>query len=258
MSNEELATRIRAGEPELLPELWAQVEKFVTWRAMLLIDTAKTAATPLPCELGDLVNGGYFALVAAVDSYDQSKGAFLTWLGQHLKTSFAETAGFRTAAARYDALRASRSLSDPLGSDPDDGNTLQDIVPDPAAAAAMEGVEDQIYRAELAAALEAAVAELPEEQAEIIRRRYYERQTFRELEEDMGLRPGSAHGKERDALHKIRRSPAGNRLRGFLDFDYYGGTGIFSYLHSGLSIQERYLMAQERAEAAAKKRERAE
>lgn len=102
------------------------------------------------------------------------------------------------------------------------------------------------------------MAELPEEQAEIIRRRYYERQTFRELEEDMGLRPGSAHGKERDALHKIRRSPAGNRLRGFLDFDYYGGTGIFSYLHSGLSIQERYLMAQERAEAAAKKRERAE
>ena len=254
MTNEELVTRIRAGEPELLPELWARVEKFVTWRARLLIDTAQTATTPLPCELGDLVNGGYFALVAAVESYDQSKGAFLTWLGQHLKTSFAETAGFRTAAARYDALRASRSLSDPLGSDPDDDSTLQDIVPDPAAAAALEGVEDHIYRAELAAALEAAVAELPEEQAEIIRRRYYDRQTFRELEEDMGLRPGSAHGKERDALHKIRRSPAGNRLRGFLDFDYYGGTGIFAFTHSGLSVQERYLMAQERAAAAAKKR----
>lgn len=88
MSNEELTVLIQAGEREYLPQLWAQVERFVAKQASRRM-TATGGFGGV--EFGDLYDSGYIALVAAAESFDpEAGGSFIGWLALHLKTAFAE------------------------------------------------------------------------------------------------------------------------------------------------------------------------
>lgn len=75
MTNEEIAVRIQAGETELLPVLWEQVERFVSQMA----GKAAWAAGHVT-SFDDLRQCGYLALVDAVKGYSEDKGKFLTWV----------------------------------------------------------------------------------------------------------------------------------------------------------------------------------
>lgn len=77
MTNEELAALIQAGERERIPELWAQVEKYV-WKQ------ANRRALSLEGYGGvteeDLYQSGFLALLDAVESYDHAAGmSFIGW-----------------------------------------------------------------------------------------------------------------------------------------------------------------------------------
>ena len=63
--------------------------------------------------------------------------------------------------------------------------------------------------------------------------------------------------RERDALRRLRSPKTACRLRPFYDFDFYCGTGLGAFRHTGMSIQERYLVIEEdRRERAEKERQR--
>ena len=152
MTNEEIAVRIQAGETELLPVLWEQVERFVSQMA----GKAAWAAGHVT-SFDDLRQCGYLALVDAVKGYSEDKGKFLTWFGFFLKTAFAEEAGYRTQHQRRDPLRWSASLDAPIPGAED--LLLSDMVPDPADS--IGDVEEAVWREELHTAMTEALCTLP-------------------------------------------------------------------------------------------------
>lgn len=252
MPNEELAAAIQSGENRM-GELWQQVERLVSWKASRIM-TALNGRGGV--EFDDLYQSGYPALVAAVDSYKPEVGMFSTWFMLHLKTAFAEATGYRSNKQQRDPIHNAVSLDTPLTDDADSGD-LMDIVADPAGAVRMEAVEEAIYRQQLHDALEAALDAIPEECSTVLRQRYYEGRTLADLAQVQGVSMEMVRKKERDALRQLRRPKTACRLRPFWDFDFYCGTGLGAFRHTGMSIQERYLVIEEdRWERAEKERQR--
>lgn len=254
MSNEELVAAIQAGE-DRMGELWEQVAGLVKWKANRIISRLDGRCG---VEFDDLVQAGYPALVAAVESYNPGNGAFSTWFVYYLKTAFAEAAGYRTRRRQNEPLNNSQSLDKPLGEEKDSA-VFGDLIPDRKAAATMAAIEERLWREQLHEALEAALAALPEQSAEVLRLRYYQGLTLAEVGELQGIGYERVRQKENKAIRQIRKPSIACHLRPFYDFDFYCGTGLGAFQHTGMSIQERYLVIEEdrkeRAEQRRKERE---
>ena len=258
MSNEELVAEIRAGATERMGELWEQVAGLVKWKAKQIM-TILAGSNSRGVEFEDLFQSGYLAMVAAVDTYDPAAGgAFSTWLMYHLKNAFAYAIGYRTQKGRKEPLNTSVSLDTPL-SDDADSDDLMDVIADPSGQAGLESAEAAIYRDQLREALEAALATLPEQSAEVLRQRHYQNMTLAEVGERQGVSTERARQIECRALRQLRKPGTACYLRPFYDFDFYLGAGLGAFRHSNMSIQERYLIIEEeRKEREAQKRKQAE
>lgn len=169
MTNEQLVERIQAGEREWLLELWQQVRQLVGKYARRWAAGGRNGV-----ETEDLVQTGFIAVLRAADTFDASAVcAFTTWLGIYLKQEFTQATGQRTKRDRMDPLQTAKSLDIPL-TDEWDSDPLSALIPDPAAEAAMQSVEERDWAEHRRAAVEAAIATLSEEQQSAIRKRYYE------------------------------------------------------------------------------------
>lgn len=238
MTNEELVSRIQNGENELLSTLWGQVERLVCWKArsFLLGNNALGGVS-----FDDLYNSGYLAMVDAVSTYKPIGMAFHSWLIFYLKTAFSEATGYRTERDRNDPLRTALSLSNPLGDDGNNG-TLSNLIPDPDAEMLLESVEDKIWGKQLHSTMTTVLQEIPKEQSEVLRMRYYNDQTLEDTAHDLGKTAAEIRTLEIKGIRSLRQPKYANRLRPFYDFNYYYGTGLQHYLNTGTSIQERYLI----------------
>lgn len=150
------------GNEELL-ELWGRVQPFAYKRSMRW---AAALGERGGVTVEDLLQSAFLALLEAVEGYDPSAGAFLTWYGLKLKAAFTEATGQRTKHQREDPMCTALSLDAPLTDDAGDPFTLADTLEDPAA---LEPLED-IARRE---AVENALRTLPPELEEAVRARYY-------------------------------------------------------------------------------------
>ena len=190
------------------------------------------------------IKSGYPALVAAVESYEPERGAFSTWFMYHLKTAFAEATGYRTKSGRNEPLNNSISLDTPLNDD-SDSDTMMEVVADPNGQRPTQSVEEAIFHQQLHEALEASLSAIPEQSAEILRLRYYRGLTLAAVGEIRGTSLERIRQMENKALRQIRKPSIACHLRPFYDFDFYCGTGLGAFQHTGMSIQERYLMIDE-------------
>lgn len=196
MTNEELAVKIQQGETELIGVLWDQVHKFVRMMAKRRADSLKGVAV---VDQEDFYQSGYFALLYAVKSFDPASGySFLTYLGRPLKSSFAETSGYRTARQQNDPIWHCVSFDTPLD---DEGTTFWDFVQDPTS----EMPFLEIEREELCRAVSKALSQLTDEQKAAIRTRYYL------------CRPLSAEERkhEQEALRVLRKKRTLRDLRAY-------------------------------------------
>ncbi len=168
-ANEELAALIRAGDRERLGELWTQVRGLVRRKAR------RWAAAGLGgVEPEDLTQAGFIAVMQAADSFDPAAGcAFTTWLEVYLKQEFAAATGQRTKRDRLDPLQTAVSLDMPLTDSEGSPFILEDTLPDPAAEAALAAVGERDFAQRRRAAVEYAIATLPEDQQAAIRGRYF-------------------------------------------------------------------------------------
>ena len=202
---ESLVLRIQNGERELMPELWQRVERLIAWYAIRFY-----ALLPVPqCDVDDLKQSGYLALTKAVDRYRcDSDAKFSTVLAFWLRNEFADAAGLRRP--RDAILRANRSLDVPIGDDTD--TTWGDLIEDPTAMDAFAEAERRVFVQQLHAALESVLHQLEDDDADVIRKRFFD-----------GLRPAEI-GEERQvikqtqkALRKCRSRALSKELRQFLD-----------------------------------------
>lgn len=195
MTNEELVELVQAGERNRLTELWKQVERMV-WKEARRWGGNGT-------DLEDLVQSGSVAMLRAVDSYDSSSGAkFTTYLFPILKTELAEACGLRTQRDRLDPMQNATSLDTPIIGSDGDPLYLTDILEDPAAAAAMEAVDERDRADRLHAVLEKAIAALTPEQQEAVRGRYWRGEVVNRHHINL-------------ALARLRHPAVANRLRAY-------------------------------------------
>ena len=94
MTNEDLATRIQAGEDALTFQLWEQCKGFICKQAYRWAKAWKDRAD---FDVDDLIQAGYFALCDAVSSFQAERGSFITLLdmsaSKHMSSrSFRKTA----------------------------------------------------------------------------------------------------------------------------------------------------------------------
>ena len=241
MTNEDIVIMIQAGDTGLYADLWQNIERLVRWKAQRVISAIANRGG---AEFDDLYQSGYLAMVAAVDTYDPDSGSFAGWLMLHLKKAFAETTGTRSQKQARDPLHSALSLDYPL-TDDSNADELQEIIPDPVAELPMQGVDERIYQQQLRNALETALDRLPDKQRDTLRKKYLEGIPVEQIAIDSGSTRQSVWQSEKSGLRQLRHPANAKLLRPFYDFDYYGAVGLSAFKHSGMSIQERYLIEKE-------------
>lgn len=164
MTNEELVARIQAWERDRIPELWAQVERLVEWKARKMSEIAQRRGVTFE----DLKQAGFLAMMSAVQYYN-GDCAFSTVLMNRLKTEFADATGYRTKRAREDPFWDAAALDAPVNEDEPESSTLGEFIIDPGAEQPFLDSE----QGELREALATELARLTEEQQAVIRLRYW-------------------------------------------------------------------------------------
>lgn len=240
---ENLVIRIQNGEPDLMPELWENVHHFIAWRARQVLAIIGNRGG---AEVDDLVNSGYFALLDAVRTYKPEESGFCSWLSVHLKNSFSEATGFRTQTQKNDSMRYSVSLSTPL--DDESGDALGDILEDPEGAFGFEQVEQDVYVEQLRVALQEQIEKLPPSQAETIRYRYFDGNTYAEIGCLLDISTSRAQQLEDEAIRKLRDPETRKRLEAFVEgrTPYYLQTGPEAFQRTHTSAVEAIVFLRER------------
>ena len=224
MSNEDIVSLIQAGNVDCFADLWAQLERLVRWKAKRIISATGSRGG---FDFDDLCQSGYLAMVAAVNTYTPGAGSFTGLFMLHLRTAFAEAMGLRSQKQAKDPIHSAFSMDYSL-TDDSDADLLHEVIPDPNGEQAFESLD----------AL----------QQEVLQRRYYQNQTLTETAKQMEISPEAVRKNERKGLQRLRGPDNIARLRPFFEFDYYAGAGLCAFRSSGMSIQERYLVLEEKQE----------
>lgn len=241
MTNEDLAVRIRQGERELLPELWAGVEKFVAVKAG---QCARQLDGYGGVTAEDLYQCGYLAMLEAVKTFDPAAGAkFLTWLKYHLRSAFAQTAGYRSK--KRDPLNMADTLDAPLSED--DSATLADFVACDWAEEDYQDAERRIWLEQLHDTVKRALDALPDAEREIITGHHLEGLTLQKLAEWRGVSPNAIRERERRGFRRLRENARKNRLRDFVEEQtpYYLHVGVNRFNSTGSSSVETIAIIRE-------------
>lgn len=282
MSNEQLALLIRAGD-----EVTQNMAILYEQNKRLIYSVAKRYQGYE--EIEDLMQEGYFGLCAAVDHWDPEAGSFITcavlWIRQRMQRYVWSKGGIiripeymRAALLKrqkyldsykkehgrepsetqiktflglndkeYRLLIESESMAQigsldkPLTDDQED--TAGDMVP---CSGDME--EDYITRA-MQEDVRAAVDDLDEKQAEAIRGRWFEGESYDEIGQNMEITREQARQLELKAFNELRKSSRVRKLREYImETDVYRGTGLQTFRRTHTSsvekavirIEERY------------------
>lgn len=240
-SNEVLAVHAKAGNTAAAAQLWEQNKGLLYTLCRQYVTRYAWRAAAAGVTWEDIEQEWYFIICEAAQRYEPAKGVlFITLLPYIVQKHMAEVFGIRTKRAQNDPLSKAASLDEPIDAEDETGATRADLVPDPAAAAAFEKAEQDIFIKKLHDDLECALAKLEPKQAAALRGRYYMGYTFRELAESMGCNPSMARTLEVAGLSAIRRKA--KFLQPYLDeirtSRAYRGTGFSAWAYGG-SVEER-------------------
>lgn len=227
MTNEELAAAVQAGERDRLLELWEGVRRFAFQQAHRWYAAYQGGRG---VALDDLEQTAFLALLDALEGYNAEAGAFIGWYAMRLKAAYSDAYGVRTRRDREDPLQNCASLDAPVGGDAED-LTLGDTIGEPDAA--LEGIDSEIWRDQLHAALVEAMCALPRNEQAVIHGKYFHGRALRDLGPD-------AVNAEKRAMNRLRRPETLRSLEQFIDdrTPFYAPAGIGVFQRTGSSVVE--------------------
>lgn len=173
-----LAQRIRAGDTAALGELYDRYASIALGTALRVVGDRGEAE--------DVVHDAFVAVWRKIDRFDADRGSLRAWLMTVVRNR---------AIDRIRARRPGMDLEDA------DERSLLRTGPNPTWEAAL--------RQASAADVRTALAELPDEQRRAVELAYFEGYTYREVADLTGVPPGTANGRLRLALGKLRDALAG-------------------------------------------------
>lgn len=238
MSNEELAKLVRDGNADAMLPLWEQVKHFVFQQLRRYLGI---------CEKEDLEQSGFIAVIRAAQQFDPEREySFLTLLDFYLKQEFLRANGFRTNSAGkvHDPILNAISLDTPLSNEKD-SDTIADLEPDPSNP--FEETERRIYIDQLRQQLNKAIDQLPEDQKQIIRLRYFSGLTLGQTSEATQTAKYEIRKAELKALNRLRND---KELEQFIDdrTPFYGFVSVNQFMSTHESIVEKCVFKRERIE----------
>lgn len=173
-----LADRVRAGDTAALGELYDRYAATAIATAMRVVGGREEAE--------DVVHDAFVAVWRKIDRFDADRGSMRAWLMTVVRNR---------AIDRVRARRASIDVDDA------DERSLLRTGPNPTWEAAL--------RRASAGDLRAALSNLPDEQRRAVELAYFEGYTYREVAEITKVPTGTANGRLRLALGKLRDALGG-------------------------------------------------
>jgi RNA polymerase sigma-70 factor (ECF subfamily) len=173
-----LADRIRAGETDALGELYDRYASLAVATAFRVVGRREEAE--------DVVHDAFVAVWRKIDRFDAERGSLRAWLMTVVRNR------------AIDRVRARRTSIDV---DDADERSLLRTGPNPTWEAAVTR--------SVSGDLRIAMATLPDEQRRALELAYFEGYTYREVADLTGVPPGTANGRMRLALGKLRDALAG-------------------------------------------------
>lgn len=250
-ANAALAVLAAAGNAFALGQLWEINKGLLRSMFWKWYPANKALADAHGLTVDDFEQEGYFAVQYAAQTYDPGKGfAFSTWLQQAMRRQIGQALSHgrrrqitgpdgKTITTSADPLNHCTSLDVPMDAENDGSATLGDLQADPAAAGEMQDVEERIYTEELHAALDEALHKLTEREEMVIRGRFYEQKTLKEIAADAGTSLERVRQITSSAFRHLRGN---TRLRRWHDeiitSHAWHGTGFTVWEASG-SVEER-------------------
>ena len=173
------ADRIRDGDAAALGELYDRHSAVALAVAMRIVGGR--------AEAEDVVHDAFVAVWRKIDRFDAQRGSLRAWLLTVVRNR------------AIDRVRARRTAVDV---DDADERSLLRTGPNPTWEAAL----DRTAATDLRRAMDA----LPDEQRRALELAYFEGYTYREVAEITGVPPGTANGRLRLALAKLREALSGS------------------------------------------------
>ena len=170
-----LAQRIRSGDRDALGELYDRYASVALATALRVVADRQLAE--------DLVHDSFVAVWQKIDRFDASRGNLRSWLLTIVRNRGIDRLG---------AARPSVEIGVA------DEQALLRTSFDPTA--------DDALRSVSGAQLRVAIRALPDEQRQAIELAYFEGRTYREIAEMTGVPQGTANGRLRLALGKLREA----------------------------------------------------
>ena len=174
----ELVARIRAGETEALGRLYDRHAASALATALRVLGGREEAE--------DVVHDAFVAVWRKIDRFDADRGSLRAWLMTVVRNR------------AIDRVRARRMTVDVYDADE---RSLLRTGPNPTWEAALRSASTGDMRA--------AMAALPDEQRRALELAYFEGYTYREVAQLTGVPPGTANGRLRLALGKLRDALGG-------------------------------------------------
>ena len=250
-TNAALAALAAAGNTFALGQLWEVNKGFIRRQLWQWYEKNKPVADNAGLSFEDLVQEGYFAVDYAAKHYSAEQGNFTTYLSYALlKQIRTATCGEHTRGVTTDDGRRVAVSTNPLNEcssldvrldEADEGSSTKgETLEDPAATQAFQTAEDDLYTEELHNALEDAMTKiLTDQEAHVLRRRYYDSQTLRAIGEELGVHCERIRQIERKACRKLSGLSSIQRWHDdVITTRAWRGTGWNAWSRYG-SVQER-------------------
>lgn len=218
MTNEDLVALIQSGQKEYIPDLWAGVERFVSYKAYSYynIKWPNRCATA-GVTMDDLYQSGYFALLKAIDYYDPEKGVlFITIFGKFMTKEFYNVMGvekrkdgWHTKGDALDTLTLSTdapAYGGNLAEAESSESSLGDVIEDKKSETQLSDIEDALEQEEERQTLDKAIASaLNEKEAQIIKEYFFNDKTEAELADMLNITRNHSHSIKAQALKKLKK-----------------------------------------------------
>lgn len=158
MSNEALAVAYQGGDRDMLPALWAQVEKLAVVMVRRYINLAHQNRA---ADFDDLMQSAFLAVERAAGAFREGEGSFAAVMTYYVKSEIAALLGLRGRIRRehYEAVSADAPMYE-------EGTTcLADTLADDSLPDHCENLEREAIRQEV----QSAIDRLPDDQAAVVR-----------------------------------------------------------------------------------------